>query len=91
MDFHSFSYFQKHTQTLDKGKIISIKCLTIYFADNMAFEGQIKMNEMLRRLNLPLICRRKVQGGGNCFYDREELIKACVTPVLHMLQIIMVV
>ena len=71
-------------------RCLCIKCVTIYFADNMANQGQIKMNEMLRRLNHPLICRRNVQGGGNCFYDREDFAKACVTSVLHKLQILMV-
>ena len=52
-------------------------CVNVHFyiADNMANEGQIQMNEMLRRLNLPLICRREVAIDGNCLYDREEFDK----------------
>ena len=53
--------------------------VNFYIAGNMANEGQIQMNEMLRRLNLPLICRREVANDGNCFFDREEFNKAWVT------------
>ena len=51
-------------------------CLKNSFTGNMAHNPQIAMNEMLRHLNLPLLCRRMVANDGNCFYDREVFNKA---------------
>ena len=77
---HCLQFYFKHCQCMSI--IQSVNCVNLCFADNMANDGQRAMNEMLRRLNLPLICRRKVDVWGSCFYDREESQKACVTSFL---------